>query len=193
MIKQFTLETRLSLDNNITKYLTNYISRYNQISRKMWRVVKLNNFNENAEKYVRGVVQSFQEEHNVNSEMIFVGGNSLGGQGALYMAEHVDDVFSKAFVMSAYADEIGRYDVNNITIPTIGYVGKSNDFKTSDSGYMDSQFANAFGDENLVRINRAHGKVPINAFRLDADGDGKSDLIEWLLEDQALPENSDEY
>lgn len=46
MEKQFTLETRLSLDNNITEYLTNYISRYNQISRKMWRVVKLNNFNE---------------------------------------------------------------------------------------------------------------------------------------------------
>ena len=150
-------------------------------------------FNENAEKYVRGVVQSFQEDHNVNSDMIFVGGNSLGGQGALYMAEHVDDVFSKAFVMSAYADEVGRYDVNNIDIPTIGYVGKSYDFKTSDSGYMDSQFASKFGDENLVKINRAHGKVPINAFRRDADANGKSDLIEWLLEDKVLPENSDEY
>ena len=109
------------------------------------------------------------------------------------MAEHVDDVFSKAFVMSAYADEVGRYNVNNVEIPMIGYVGKSNDWKTSDSGYMDSFFANKVGDENLVTINRAHGKVPINAFRRDADGDGKSDLIEWLLEDQALPENSDEY
>ena len=150
-------------------------------------------FNENAEKYVRGVVQSFKDNHNVNDDMVFVGGNSLGGQGALYMAEHVDDVFSKAFVMSAYADEVGRYNVNNVEIPMIGYVGKSNDWKTSDSGYMDSFFANKVGDENLVTINRAHGKVPINAFRRDADGDGKSDLIEWLLEDQALPENSDEY
>ena len=150
-------------------------------------------FNERAEEYVRGVVQSFKDQYNVNDDMVFVGGNSLGGQGALYMAEHVDDVFSKAFVMSAYADEVGRYNVNNVEIPMIGYVGKSNDWKTSDSGYMDSFFANKVGDENLVTINRAHGKVPINAFRRDADGDGKSDLIEWLLEDQALPENSDEY
>ena len=150
-------------------------------------------FNENAEKYVRGVVESFQENHTVNKDMIFVGGHSLGGQGALYMAEHVDDIFSKAFVMSGYADEVGRYDVNNISIPMIGYVGRSNSGETSDSGYMDSFFRNKVGDENLVKIKRAHGKVPINAFRLDADGDRKSDLIEWLLEGQEIPENSDEY
>jgi hypothetical protein len=109
------------------------------------------------------------------------------------MAEHVDDIFSKAFVMSAYADEVGRYDVNNVSIPMIGYVGRSDSGETSDSGYMDSHFVNKVGDENLVKIKRAHGRVQINAFRRDADSDGKSDLIEWLLENQALPENSDEY
>ena len=45
MEKQFTLETRLSLDNNTIEYFTNYVSRYNQICRRMWRVVKNANFN----------------------------------------------------------------------------------------------------------------------------------------------------
>ncbi len=46
MKKQFTLETRLSLLDDAKEYLTEYIAFYNEISRKMWQIVKLSNFDE---------------------------------------------------------------------------------------------------------------------------------------------------
>ena len=140
-----------------------------------------------AKTYLKGVISSFQENgHSINSDKIFIGGHSVGGKGALYMAQHADDIFSKAFVMSGYSDYYA-YDINEISIPMIGYNGKA------DSDYMNTTFQDKVGAENLVIVDTDHGAVPVNAFRRDADGDGKSDLIEWLLEDQALPENSDEY
>ena len=58
---------------------------------------------------------------------------------------------------------------------------------------MTSTFSQTFGAENMVNVKTTHGAVPVNAFTRDADADGKADLFEWLLEDQALPENSDEF
>ena len=139
----------------------------------------------NAEEYVRGIVSSFTETHNVNADMIFVGGHSLGGIGAFYMADKADDIFSKAFVLSGYGH--GTYNIADIDMPIIGYNG------VSDSGFMSNQFAKQFGADNLVNVKTGHGAVPVNAFQRDADGNGRSDLIEWLLEGKELPTNSDEY
>ena len=138
-----------------------------------------------AEEYVRGIVSSFTETHNVNQDMIFVGGHSLGGIGAFYMADKADDIFSKAFVLSGYGH--GTYNIADIDMPIIGYNG------VSDSGFMSNQFAKQFGADNLVNVNASHGAVPVNAFQRDADGNGRSDLFEWLLEGKELPTNSDEY
>lgn len=138
-----------------------------------------------AEKYVRGIVSSFSDSHNVNKDKVFIGGHSIGGIGAMYLATHASDVFSKAFILSGFAHS--SYDIKNITMPVIGYNGKG------DSPFMEQDFVNVFGKQNFVKVDTKHGSVPINAFNRDADGDFKSDLIEWLLEDQALPKNSNEY
>ena len=138
-----------------------------------------------AEEYVRGIVSSFSESHNVDKDKVFIGGHSIGGIGTMYMATRASDVFSKAFVLSGFAHS--SYDIRDISMPVIGYNG------VGDSPFMEQDFVNVFGKENFVRVDRKHGSVPINAFNRDADGDSKSDLIEWLLEDQALPKNSDEY
>lgn len=138
-----------------------------------------------AENYVRGIVSTFSDSHNVNKDMVFIGGHSIGGIGAMYMATHASDVFSKTFVLSGFAHS--SYDIKNISMPVIGYNGKG------DSPFMEQDFVEVFGKENLVKVNTKHGSVPINAFNRDADGDKKSDLIEWLLEGQPLPEHSDEY
>lgn len=141
--------------------------------------------NEDAEGYVREVFADFQSTHNVNEDMVFVGGHSLGGTGALYMAEHADDLFSKAFVLSGYSSY--SYDINNIKIPIIGYNGNG------DSGFMTSTFAQTFGDESLVNVNTYHGAVPVPTFTKDVDGNHRVDLFEWLLEDKELPEGSDDF
>ena len=44
MEKQFTLETRLSLDDEAKKYLNEYITFYNMISRNLWQIVRKSNF-----------------------------------------------------------------------------------------------------------------------------------------------------
>ena len=46
MEKQFTLETRLSLDDEAKKYLNEYITFYNMISRNLWQIVRKSNFKE---------------------------------------------------------------------------------------------------------------------------------------------------
>ena len=138
-----------------------------------------------AEKYVRGIVSSFSESHNVDKDKVFIGGHSIGGIGAMYMATHASDIFSKSFVLSGFAHN--TYDINDISIPTIGYNGKG------DSPFMEKDFVEAFGKENFVRVDSKHGSVPVNAFNRDADKNEKSDLIEWLLEGQSLPVNSSEY
>lgn len=46
MEKQFTIETRLELNEDAVKYLTEYVVFYNEISRKLWQIVRLSNFKE---------------------------------------------------------------------------------------------------------------------------------------------------
>lgn len=141
--------------------------------------------NGQAESYIRHALADFESTHNVDDDKIFVGGHSLGGMGALYMAENMDDVFSKAFVLSGYGNG-DLYDIQGILnkgkVDIIGYNGQD------DSTYMDTHFKHAVGDENFISVSSGHGNVPIEAFNRDADGDGKSDLLEWLLEDQKLPQ-----
>lgn len=140
---------------------------------------------ETSEKYVRGIVSSFTKTHNINPEMIFIGGHSIGGMGSLYMATHASDIFSKTFTLSGYPHS--SYNIKDISMPIIGYNGQG------DSVFMDEDFANTFGSSNFVKVATKHGSVPVNAFNRDANSNGKSDLIEWLLESQKLPENSNEF
>lgn len=134
--------------------------------------------NSAAEIHLRNLLNNFQETHAVDTDNIAIAGHSLGGMGALYMAKNMEDVFSKAAVLSGYDVGINTSDIN---IPIVGYVG------SNESTYpMTNLFTNTLGEDSLITVDANHGGVPAQVFNRDTDGNGRSDLIEWLFD-------SDEY
>lgn len=130
--------------------------------------------NSTAEGYIRNLLNNFQETHAVDKENIAIAGHSLGGMGTLYMAKNMDDVFSKAAVLSGY--DVG-IDTSDINIPIVGYVG------TKESQYeMNNLFTNKLGEDSLITVEADHSGVPAKVFNRDTDGNGRSDLIEWLFD-----------
>ena len=97
------------------------------------------------------------------------------------MAEMYPNVFSKAFILDAFDERYRKYNVDNVSIDMVGIssVGRE---------YMNKQFKNKVGDENVVNLNCDHGSLPIHAINLDADGNNRSDLFEYLFEDKPIKE-----
>lgn len=135
--------------------------------------------NKKVEGYLRGILDDFQSDHNVNSDQIFVGGHSLGAMGAVYMAKNMDDVFSKAFVLSGYNRT--TYNISDVNIPIIGFVASGDD--SASKRYMNGAFAKAVGNENVITVSGGHNNVPPEVFNMDNDGNNRSDLFEWLFEE----------
>ena len=136
--------------------------------------------NSTAEGYLRDLINDFQQNHAVDKNNIAVAGYSLGGMGSLYMAKHMEDVFSKAAVISGYNVYIDTKDIN---IPIIGYVGENEDPK-----HMKSLFANNLGEEYLVTLQAHHGNAQEKVFTRDENNNGRSDIIEWLFNDKDYKE-----
>lgn len=134
--------------------------------------------NSTAEGYIRDLLNDFQETHAVDTDNIAIAGHSLGGMGALYMAKNMEDVFSKAAVLSGYDVGINTSDIN---IPIVGYVGSN-----ESTNPMTNLFTNTLGEDSLITVDANHGGVPTQVFNRDTDDNGRSDLIEWLFD-------SDEY
>lgn len=119
------------------------------------------------------------EKYNINTNNIIIGGHSLGGYGAEYMAWKFPQYFSKAVVMSGYDAGIPH---NEILIPVIGYVGATAAGEHNGSErYMLNAFAYDFGAENVHHLIASHGGLPSVAFNEDLDGNNRSDLIEWMF------------
>lgn len=132
--------------------------------------------NEKAEGYLRDMLADFEKDHAIDKNNIAVAGHSLGGMGAIYMAKHMDDIFTKAAVISGY--DVG-IDTSDINIPIIGYVGTS-----ESNGPMNQLFRDKLGEEYLVKVDANHGGAPKKVFERDTDGNGRSDFIEWLFNDE---------
>ena len=82
-------------------------------------------------------------------------------------------------MLSGY--EIG-VDLSKIDIPTIGVVGNiywDEDIERAE--FMWDGFIERFGEESLWEIPCSHADVPREAFLDDADLDGRSDIIGWML------------
>ena len=132
--------------------------------------------NEKAEGYLRDLISDFEQDHAIDKNNIAVAGHSLGGMGAIYMAEHMDDIFTKAAVISGYNVGI---DTSQIDIPIVGYVGTSENNQP-----MNQLFRDNLGEEYLVKVDSNHGGAPTQVFNRDTDGNGRSDIIEWLFNDK---------
>ncbi len=132
-----------------------------------------------AERGLRSIVNNFQKTHKVDKNNIALTGHSLGGIGTIYMAKHMQDVFSRAAVLSGYeaGDNNGVIDIGTLEkeIPIMGFAGDHGDGGALK--YMNGKFT------NLVTVNADHGGVPRAALLYDANNNGRSDLLEFLFPD----------
>ena len=134
---------------------------------------------EAAKNNLQSLLDKFISEHKIDTECVVIVGHSLGGQGAQYMAHELARYFTRCVVLSGYNSGV---DINEITIPTIGYVGTVEAGEDSNSvKYMQYNFADTFGKENVFSIMTSHGELPFVVFNFDTDGDSNSDLVEWML------------
>lgn len=132
-----------------------------------------------ATENLNSLINKFRLEYRIDEERIILCGHSLGAQGTTYIANKLSDLFSCIVPLSGY--DCGK-DLSNISIPVLGYVGTpaSGEDKTS-YRYMMGKFSETFPDADIFVLECSHGDLPKIAFNLDDNGDGSSDLIEWML------------
>ena len=127
---------------------------------------------------VKQIVNEFSQSHAVDMDNIALAGNSMGGTGVLYMAGHnQDNFFKRGLVMSGYNP--GKSALKNINIPIYGVSGSGEDNDTK------SLVKSAGQDNNYTQVDAGHSEVTKKAFYIDSDGDGCSDMIQWLFPEYA--------
>ena len=118
----------------------------------------------------------------IDMDHIILEGHSLGGQGALYMAADPRACFSAVVPVSAYSPDVS---CSGITAAVRGYTGSPyipaprEDWDSFN--FMKKVFREDFGSQNWFMKNCSHYDIPMVAFEEDLDGNGRSDLIEWML------------
>jgi hypothetical protein len=117
------------------------------------------------------LLDKFIKENNVDKNKIILTGHSQGARGVLYVPSKRLDFFSALVVLSGF-DAVNDISVLK-HIPAKGY--------SEGYGYMKTTFVNTFGKENYMDIMTSHGDIPNKAFNLDVNKDNKSDLVEWML------------
>lgn len=134
----------------------------------------------NTEKSVRNLLNEFESTHNVDKDNISLIGFSLGGAGALYMANEMSDVFKKAVTLSPY--EPGNLG-SKMKIPTKAFAGGKDDNRANGPIKMTTgKLKNILGAENCKIVpGKGHSQLPPSVFCTDEDKNGCSDVIEWLF------------
>ena len=111
----------------------------------------------------------------------------MGGTGAVYMAKKLEDIVKRVAVISGSKEPL-NIDTSSIKIPVKGYYAAR-----EGADYMagkNSKFQKSFKPENTIEMDYdhngkriKHGDTPGVAFAMDSDGNGRSDLFEWLFPD----------
>jgi len=134
-------------------------------------------YNPEASENLKALLEHLQQQYPIDQENVCLVGFSAGGIGALYMAREFPESFSKMVVMSAPA--AGLIDLELIKIPTVGYC----ETDVSSGYFMRGEFTKVFGTEHVFYYDVPHAELPGAAFGDDADGNNRSDLVEWMLQD----------
>lgn len=134
--------------------------------------------NPTSMKYLKTLLDIFISEHNVNTDKIYISGHSLGGQGCLYMTHELPDYLAACVSTSPYVPGV---DLTEVEIPVIAYVGSTAYGEDGTSYQYALRLQDIFGEGSVTVLPTYHGGVPSAAFNLDEDGNGQSDLIEWLF------------
>ena len=134
--------------------------------------------NENVEKLM-ALIDKVVSENNIDRSRIILSGHSLGAMGSMYVASRVHNYFSCLCLLSGY--DIG-VNLKKIKMPTLGVVGTVEEDEDPESvDFMWEGFIERFGKESLWEIPCSHADIPKMAFLDDADLDGRSDIIGWML------------
>ena len=135
--------------------------------------------NASSAQNIDQILNTFGETHKIDPNNIVVVGHSMGGTGALYMAD--SEVFkddegykiSKAAAITGYAETKKDYD-----IPVALYADSTSEYALKDHNL------NADSNDKYVDwVGEQHTNMDNRAFTEDADGDGKADLLEWLYDE----------
>ena len=143
--------------------------------------------NDKAEGCLRSIIGNLCSDNSkfkIDKDRIALAGHSMGGTGAVYMAKKLEDIVKRVAVISG-SKAPRNIDASTINIPVKGYYAAR-----EGADYMAGDFRRTFGNENVVEMqfdhnNKRikHGDTPGVAFAMDSDGNGRSDLFEWLFPD----------
>lgn len=133
---------------------------------------------ETAVNELKDLIKEITTTHNINEDKIILCGFSAGGQGAIWMANEIED-FNKVIVCSGYGSTKKTSDVK---IPIIGYIGGNDD--PSSKYFMKKDFEEKLGKDSLISVEGAkHPQVLEQAYNIDKNNNGISDMLEFALLD----------
>lgn len=121
------------------------------------------------------------EGRNFDPNKIIIAGHSIGGMGAVHYAGTFPEFWSAAVPISAV--DAHPYENGFNGLPVRAYLADHDG-----GGTMMDYFNNylKYAADEAVYIKASHAMSGAVAFQLDEDGDGKSDLIEWMLSQNRL-------
>ena len=142
--------------------------------------------NDKSMERIGEIITSFSQTHNIDENNIAMSGHSLGGIGAVYASrnnrfEQLTGIkISKTVILSGYTDR----NVDSLDMDTKIYVGSSGDgaAKWEMHEYLVKTGAVSEEDYHVLQ-GSTHGSLDQDAFTLDDDNDGRSDVFEWLFDE----------
>lgn len=139
---------------------------------------------------LRMLISEIANTYNIDMNKIYLTGASLGGQGVIYHAVRMGDVFNKAAALSGYGS-MTKY--SEIKIPMLGIVGKQSHGEDANSiRFMESHIKPNIHENNYLSLPESHSDLPEMAFSLDHNNNNCSDIIEWFFSDSDYFELTEE-
>ena len=138
--------------------------------------------NEDSAKDIEAILEEFSKTHKIDKDNIVIVGHSLGGSGALYMADSETFKkpdgfkFKKAAALTGYPSTQKQYDI------PIGLWVDSGSKYLLDNNVLPNLDING-KDKYVDLVGQAHGQIDNIAFTQDTNNNGKADLLEWLFEE----------
>lgn len=132
-----------------------------------------------VEEELKEIIVEVLEKYDLEREDITITltGCSGGGQGVVYLAasEILEDYIDNVIVMDGCNSIVSPADVKK---PIIGYSGsESHELHVK---YME-EMANQIGEENVIKVESSHEELPKNAYNIDENNNGISDMLEWAF------------
>ena len=125
---------------------------------------------------------------NFDPDKIIIAGHSIGGMGAVHYGGTFPEFWSAAVPISAV--DAHPYEKGFNGLPVRAYLADHDGGGTM-WNYFHEHLKHA-ADETFY-IKSSHGMSGAVAFQLDENGDGKSDLIEWMLSQNRLDRIAPDY